>query len=297
MGRNKSPLQVRGTARPFLYYIDKALSVFAFHDLRYLSLDAPSMPDGLKSDYPERIASLLRVCPKLEVLSIRLSAPNVSGSSWSLNAVCAALEGITFPHLHTLHAHGELREDWDGFFNLPDMGSLRAFLVRHRSLRTVTFGATYGYRSRDCVPENVEELLPFLRHFEAVSSLCEAVMNSQLATQIQSLRITNIGAAQMHLVPYALQHMPALRDLSVRDGYGSGSGRSVADKDLLVYHPLLEELELEPEIRDIVRTSLVYLANTILTATCLTLGRVSWRIGALTESACPKHPARSAMGG
>ncbi|KAG9088907.1 hypothetical protein FRC07_012450, partial [Ceratobasidium sp. 392] len=141
-------------------------------------------------------------------------------------------------------------EDWGGLFNLSDMGSLRAFLVRHRSLRTVTFGATYGYKSGDSNPKNVEAFLPSLRHFEAVSSLCEAVMNSQIAAQIQSLHITNISAAQMHLVPCALQLMPMLQDLSVRDGWGSPGARSVADKDLVVYHPQLEELELEPDIRN-----------------------------------------------
>ncbi|KAG8699146.1 hypothetical protein FRC09_006815 [Ceratobasidium sp. 395] len=231
--------------------LDRYHNIFAFHDLRYFSLDAPR-PSRLRHEYSQKLAPLLRACPNLEVLSIRISGTNVSGSSWSLNAILALLENTTLSCLHTLRVHGELDENWDGFFSLPEMSPLRGFLLRHPTLRTITFGGNYRKQDVRCSPESVETFFPSLRDFTAAPPLCGAVIHSLLAAQIRSFSITDIREDQMDLIPQAFRLMPELRVFSARFGFGGGSARTIAEKHVTVYHPRLEALELEPKVHDFV---------------------------------------------
>ncbi|KAG8697813.1 hypothetical protein FRC09_007627 [Ceratobasidium sp. 395] len=157
------------------------------------------------------------------------------------------LENTRLPYLHTLRAYGGLEENWDGLFSSSEMSPLRIFLLRHPTLRTIAFE---NYRNKDfhCSPKNVEIFLPSLRDFAAAPALCEAVIHSPLAAQIQALRITGIKDNQMHLIPQALRLMPELRIFSARFSFGGGSARTSAEKHLNVKHPHIEELELEPTI-------------------------------------------------
>ncbi|KAG8687733.1 hypothetical protein FRC11_006671, partial [Ceratobasidium sp. 423] len=86
---------------------------------------------------------------------------------------------------------GDVDPDWSGFASSTPH-ALREFLARHALIQDFAIGyplEPLGYGHVD--PNNLPQLLPSVKHFACPSFMCEALIKSKLATQLESLAITD----------------------------------------------------------------------------------------------------------
>jgi hypothetical protein len=192
--------------------------------------------------------SLLQKCPDIQSITVDLRDWASDGYTWSPGVLCAALGGVTFPSLHTFRALGAVNTDWSSFFESPEENPLHAFFTRHPALHTIGVGCVHETEtmySEAIDTAELTKLFPSLVHLEAPAFLCDSIMASSLADQIESLVILGEWYGPTATNPDTMiqvaRRMPKLQRLTVpgmQDAQGMG-----ALKQLLSAAPELKELK------------------------------------------------------
>ncbi|KAG8704391.1 hypothetical protein FRC09_003549 [Ceratobasidium sp. 395] len=160
---------------------------------------------------------MIRASPDLRSLELDLSDYMVDRLRWSPDQLCSSLD-VTFPNLRVLRMLGATTPDWQSFFEDPEASSYHQFLQRHPKLHTVSIGWTHEHSWRDFPAESVAALFPSLRRFEGPFFICQALVSSSIAAQIESLSALDEVSEGDEMVDFSENavDMPSLRSLSLR---------------------------------------------------------------------------------
>jgi hypothetical protein len=148
---------------------------------------------GNNDSYIEAMTSLLESSPSLESLILNIEDVGKSAWAYSLTPVLEALgDQFVLPRLRTLRILGDVETEWYRFAD-DTTYPLRAFLVRHPRIRNFGIGLSPDGELYDGIdPDLLAELLPSVQHLAFPMFLCESVVASKLALQIETLAITNL---------------------------------------------------------------------------------------------------------
>ncbi|KAF8607033.1 hypothetical protein BDV93DRAFT_520628 [Ceratobasidium sp. AG-I] len=165
----------------------------------------------------ERTLEMIQASPNLRSLDLTIlthyswNATPWADSSSSLGSI------KVFRDLHTYRVGGTVDPNWVSFFETPGTNEFRQFLELHPHLHTVNIASTLlpnEYIGFD--PEVLASLFPSLRHFEGPAFLCEALVQSTLATQLETLGISEETFNDNEMVSRVagkMRRLPELRTL------------------------------------------------------------------------------------
>ncbi|KAG8769750.1 hypothetical protein FRC12_004754 [Ceratobasidium sp. 428] len=198
---------------------DYLKSLFCFKDKLNISVRSKRLdltPDPY-SPLPQAMIDMIRASPDLRSLELDLSDYMVDRLRWSPDQLCSSLD-VTFPNLRVLRMLGATTPDWQSFFEDPEASSYHQFLQRHPKLHTVSIGWTHEHSWRDFPAESVAALFPSLRRFEGPFFICQALVSSSIAAQIESLSALDEVSEGDEMVDFSENavDMPSLRSLSLR---------------------------------------------------------------------------------
>ncbi|CCO34867.1 peptide-methionine (S)-S-oxide reductase [Rhizoctonia solani AG-1 IB] len=157
-------------------WMDRLPELLVFTNLTHFLFKSEAM--GNNDSYIEAMTSLLESSPSLESLILNIEDVGKSAWAYSLTPVLEAL--------------GDVETEWYRFAD-DTTYPLRAFLVRHPRIRNFGIGLSPDSELYDGIdPDLLAELLPSVQHLAFPMFLCESVVTSKLALQIETLAITNL---------------------------------------------------------------------------------------------------------
>lgn len=131
---------------------------------------------------------MLASCPNL--VSVTFDLP-ISNIPYNPNLLAYSLcEQVTFPHLRTFRFRGSARPNWAAFFNNSESSPhpLQSFIIRHPKIEDLGLGSCIGDELPDNIdPNDMPRLFPSIKCFEGPVFLCNAIVQSTLAGQLESL--------------------------------------------------------------------------------------------------------------
>ncbi|QRV73299.1 F-box-like domain protein [Ceratobasidium sp. AG-Ba] len=191
------------------------LRIFRFSGIRRLALEVFEVAE-FDEKCTEMFASLLRACPNLETLELGLSVDTIH-HCWSFSKICAQIEDTTFDSLRSLRLYGALVSTLAG----DQDGPIRSFFARHPHIQKLSL-LTNQPNDLTHNLSDVSGAFKSLLYFEGPAFICKAIAQSQAATRLEYLRLTNVSDedeegydggdvawSDFHL----LQRLPALRRL------------------------------------------------------------------------------------
>ncbi|KAG8678462.1 hypothetical protein FRC08_017756, partial [Ceratobasidium sp. 394] len=225
---------------------------FDFKNLSHFSLDVKSLGFDFETRRLRALVLPLYNSPHLQSLELNFEDSRHDGSTWSPNELFAALDGITLSSLRTFRALGSIDPDWYLSFNSDYPTPPSDFFARHSRLETIGLGWMEQHIHKQTFePRIMETLFPSLLHLEAPDFVCESVMRSTLAGQLQSLNISDLDSPpagpNLDTISNSSKIMPNLRKLVI-GGDRSSPFKSTTLHTLLRCAPGLEELELSWEL-------------------------------------------------
>ncbi|QRV77327.1 F-box-like protein [Ceratobasidium sp. AG-Ba] len=166
--------------------------IFEFKNLLYISLKTSCLPFDFDEDHAQPLAALVHACPDIRILELDFDDIHDSGGEWSVGAMWAPLEDMTFSSLRTFRATGKVNPDWYQFFDSPKENPLRRFFMRHPRLETIGLGWFEESEYQNPIdPEDMDSLFPGLIHAELPAFLWVPVAASKLVEQIVSVTLTD----------------------------------------------------------------------------------------------------------
>ncbi|KAG9119017.1 hypothetical protein FRC07_006180 [Ceratobasidium sp. 392] len=191
--------------------------MFSFKDKSSISIRSKRLDPSPDAGLPEAMIDMVRASPNLRSLELDLSDPSMDRLRWSPDQLCSGLD-TTFPNLRVLRMLGAATPDWESFFESPDDSSYRQFLKRHPKLHTVSMGWVHEHSWRDFPAESLAALFPSLRHFEGPLFICQALVSSSIATQLESLTALDesLEGNEIDELSESAFEMPSLRSLRFR---------------------------------------------------------------------------------
>ncbi|KAJ1300555.1 hypothetical protein OPQ81_002209 [Rhizoctonia solani] len=137
---------------------------------------------------------LISNCPGLESLQLYMERYT---ESYSLEKVTTWMTaGVTIQCLRKLHLWGNIEIDEASFVSPLDTERyhFKDFLARHPRIEELTLGCTalrgfYGATNPECLAQ----VLPSLKRFSGPDCLCDLLIRSSLAKQLEYLTIEDVG--------------------------------------------------------------------------------------------------------
>ncbi|KAG8748174.1 hypothetical protein FRC11_012105, partial [Ceratobasidium sp. 423] len=124
----------------------------------------------------------------LESIVLNLFNDSYEVEEYSAYLLFAPLSnGFYAPRLHRFHLLGNVEPDWSEF--TTGIHPLWSFLARHNQIENLAIGCRHYPPIEPINPEDILRLLPSLRHFSGPLFFCEALINSSLVGQLESLVI------------------------------------------------------------------------------------------------------------
>lgn len=157
---------------------------------------------------------MIQASPGLRSLDLTISTHCWNAAPWpeGPSSPCSVK---VFRDLRTYRIGGTLDPNWRSFFETPETNKFRSFLQLHPHLDTVTImpnPSVEQYHSVD--PETLAGLFPSLRHFEGSAFLCEALVQSTLASRLETLGMSGSEPRLLRIAKTA-NHLPELRTLKL----------------------------------------------------------------------------------
>ncbi|EUC59373.1 hypothetical protein RSOL_311980, partial [Rhizoctonia solani AG-3 Rhs1AP] len=241
-------------------WMERHHRLLRFTNLTHFSLQSSILPRGFNEDDDQRIeplAAFLRSSPNLESIVL-----NIEGAHrpYSPTLIIERLGSeFVFPQLHTFHVLGDADPGWSEFISTPTH-PLRAFLARHPTIQDFGIGYSLEVVSRDGMdPNELSRLLPSVKHLACPMFVCEVVVISKLAIQLESLAmiISNMSLGEPDATPFDLllevmteDSLPNLRKLAIWDDFSSYSLRAEVLESFFLAAKRLEELEFRLYVDD-----------------------------------------------
>ncbi|CAE6451435.1 unnamed protein product [Rhizoctonia solani] len=207
--------------------------------------------------YIEPLATLLCSSPNLESIILNIKGAR---APYSPTLILEPLGSqFIFPKLHTFHMLGDADPGWSEFISTPTH-PLRAFLARHPTIQDLGIGYPLEDVSSDGMdPDELSRLLPSVKHLACPLFLCEAVVTSKLATQLESLAISDYSLAGFdeEYMPFdplfaliAEDSLPNLRKLEIWDDFAVYYFTAQEFERFFLIAKGLEELEFRVDVYD-----------------------------------------------
>ncbi|KAG8713613.1 hypothetical protein FRC11_011610 [Ceratobasidium sp. 423] len=215
-------------------------------------------------DYLPPLTRLLTSSPGL--ISLTLSNPSLDPVS-AVNIVSSLGSAWVFPRLRTFRIHWASEEyppevdnsDWNHFFTLPgrDSHPLRSFFLRHQGIEDLALGwcPDKSYEG-DIEPDDIVQLFPSLKRFEGPAFLCNAIIKSDIAQNLEALAMVDMTFLDqtdwLGAMGDGMRNMPRLRSLDIRaHGFREILDPLILD-DFILAAPGIETLECRLEVTDFV---------------------------------------------
>ncbi|CAE6536998.1 unnamed protein product [Rhizoctonia solani] len=230
--------------------------LLVFTNLTHFSFKSESLPRGCDDEHLGALTSLLQSSPQLESIILSIEDLGQTFETYSPTLILEPLgDQFVFPHLHTFHMLGDADPDWFGFVSIPSH-PLRAFLARHTSIRDLAIGFPLeDVSGREMDPNDLSQILPSVKHLAFPSFLLKAVVTSKLASQLESLAISDPSLYDDDPLGPAAEAMgentlPNLRKLAIWADMGEFE---LGAEALVLFFSAakgLEELEFRTEVQD-----------------------------------------------
>ncbi|KDN36449.1 hypothetical protein RSAG8_10841, partial [Rhizoctonia solani AG-8 WAC10335] len=239
-------------------WIERLPQLLQFTNLTHFSLECYDLPhefNKYKDKYIEPLTSILRSSPNLETIILNLEGDY---APYSPTLILEPLgDQFTFPWLHTFHVLGNVDPGWFEFMSKATH-PLRTFLARHPAIRDLGIGCPVDdMPSGGMDLDELSQLLPSVKHLACPLFLCEVVVTSKLATQIESLAISNPCPGNPNGNPFdpifqamTEDSLPNLRKLAIWHNLGRYWLRGKDLEPFFLAAKGLEELELRTSLED-----------------------------------------------
>ncbi|CAE6361344.1 unnamed protein product [Rhizoctonia solani] len=222
--------------------------LLAFEDLTHFHFKVNDLSPGFNKRYIEAFSDLFERCPTLE--SIELNLFNDVYKVEPYFADMLLTQDFYAPRLHTFRLLGDVDIEWP--MHISGAHPLCAFLARHTLIEDLALGHGQEYYDRptDVInPEDLAQILPSLRHFTGPLLLCEALVRSSLATQLESLVIfadqdTDKDTLESISKLFYETNLPKLRKIKLVT-HGSYKLESAVVESMVKGSKALEELEFQ----------------------------------------------------
>ncbi|CAE7085259.1 unnamed protein product, partial [Rhizoctonia solani] len=195
--------------------------LLSFRNLSEFRLQVHHIPPDVNTKAFRPLKRLISNCPGLELLQLYLYDPQPV--HYTLEDVATWLgDEVDMPSLRRLHLLGSVRIDAASLVSSPGTGAhyFREFLARHKNIEELYL---------DCVnvnsfpgttdPEDLARALPFLRSFAGPDFLCDILVRSSVAGQLECLSIQKCcfkaGRSFISHGPHQILPLPKLRELVV----------------------------------------------------------------------------------
>ncbi|QRW11597.1 F-box-like domain protein [Ceratobasidium sp. AG-Ba] len=241
------------------------LQVFGLQNLEYLRLEISESGAAFEDTQVKRLSYLLRACPRIKHIELVLNETTSKGTLWSPEELLSHLSDINFPHLHTFRLLGpSVNPNWTTFFDPSSDSPLRKFFLSHPGLTNVGLG--WAMRKGNANYANLTDVANIFQsvvEFEAPSFVCAVVIASELASQLESISLTDshdyhYSRLQLQRVAESVKPLPKLRKLAL-NFYHTGSETMSEVEDLFKFTPYLEDLKLEIPFDDPVGSSVCFI--------------------------------------
>ncbi|CAE6451335.1 unnamed protein product [Rhizoctonia solani] len=237
-------------------WMEKLHQLLRFTNLIHFTLRAHTLPHGFNQcndQHIEPLTALLRSSPNLESIVL-----NIEGDygPYSPTLILEPLGSqFIFSKLQTFHMLGDADPDWYRFISTPTH-PLRAFLARHPTIQDLGIGCPLEDVSSDGIePDELSRLLPSVKHLACPLFLCKVVVISKLATQLESLAISDMWLGDSDDKPFddllevmTEDSLPNLRKLAIWDNLSSYSLEVEVLEAFFLAAKGLEELEFRLDL-------------------------------------------------
>ncbi|CAE6461751.1 unnamed protein product [Rhizoctonia solani] len=204
-----------------------------------------------KRTVPQEIIFLISSTRNLESLELDFERPetnwNSDRTSWGAADIFALLPSDYFPNLRSIQIKSSNLTKVGGFGGQE----LRRFIKNHNHLEELVISPTRHVRAltnvETIISQDVERLMPSIRHFAGTSPSVNALLGSRLARQLEVIEI--IVYPRDHL-EMGVSELPCLRKLRLRTHYPARSNiewKTIWDVlgDLTPRSLVLRELSIE----------------------------------------------------
>ncbi|KAG8696700.1 hypothetical protein FRC11_000555, partial [Ceratobasidium sp. 423] len=197
-----------------------------FKDLTNFSLEITSPPRGIETEYIQPLKALLTNSPALEFLQLNLDDTwsGASERTYSPELIAMSLgEQFTLPRLRKLKILGSIELAEKGLLAPPSTGTyfFREFLSRHTRLEDLTLECyeIVAHFRNGINPEDLATALPSLKRFQGPEFICDQLVRSSLAAQLENLIIDESSFEQgLDFAldgQYDIRPLPMLRELDI----------------------------------------------------------------------------------
>ena len=194
-----------------------------FFEVLFANFNRPiGSPSTVPEQLPLPIIDMIQASPSLRSLDLTVSTRFVwNATPWPSNSSPSSAQ--VFQDLRIYRVGGSVDPHWRSFFEAPETNEFHSFLRLHPHLHTVSISWIEQTVGHDNVsPEALADLFPSLRHFEGPLFLCEALVQSTLASRLETLGILDRQSRNERLSRVAARkpRLPELRTLKLTFHYG-----------------------------------------------------------------------------
>ncbi|CAE6421861.1 unnamed protein product [Rhizoctonia solani] len=204
-------------------YLCPMLKSPKFDNLVEFQLRMQYTPLYFDTDTSDPLNKMLANCPKLQSLRIHIVDCTGHITLFHINHLIASFDAeLTLPFLRKLHILGDIGMTRESLMP-SETGSpnFRGFLARYTHIEELCLDCVFLYDPPSDNPEHLAGALPSLKRFCGPDFICNILVRSSLAKQLECLSIQPVevgpGKAFTPGGEYAILPLPKLKELDVRN--------------------------------------------------------------------------------